>query len=225
VHKVVFSAALAGLVVFGAAELSAQACVGTASFAGGPVRLGGGVSFMDGATQYGAQLGLGRHDGAFGGVEVARADIDDTEVGGMSYLGSVGYQVPVGTARRAQVCPVGSFRFQRIAIEDDEFLGSFEARARTFTAGLAVGAPFPAGATAEFIPYGSISMANQRATLELDGFEESASETFGIIDLGAGFVLNQRITFRPSISFPVGLENSDATMTLGVGFNFGGARE
>jgi hypothetical protein len=215
------SAALAGLVMFGAAELSAQACVGAASFAGGPVRLGAAVSFMDGAKQYGAQVGLGRADGAFGAVEVARADLDDTEVGGMSYVGSIGYQVPVGAARRAQVCPVGSFRYQRVA-DDDPFLGSFEARARTFTAGLALGAPFPAGATTEFVPFGSVSMANGRATLEFDGVEESASETYGIVDLGAGFIFNRAITLRPSISFPVGLDNSDAIFTVGLGFNFGG---
>jgi hypothetical protein len=138
----------------------------------------------------------------------------------MSYGASVGYQVPVGAARQAQVCPVGSFNYRKADALD--FFGSeMKMSGRLFAVGLAVGAPFAAGATTSFVPFGSVSLASARGTVEFEGVKESSSETYGIVDVGAGFVFNRTVTLRPALSFPVGLEGSEATIGLSLGFNFG----
>jgi hypothetical protein len=45
-----------------------------------------------------------------------------------------------------------------------------------------------------------------------------------VANLGLGLVLNQNIAIRPNVAIPLGLDGSDATFGVTVGFNFGQRR-
>jgi hypothetical protein len=225
VLKSIVPAVVAGLFTLGANSLEAQSCLGTASFTAGPARLGVAGAFPEGAKEFGGQLAYGQVNGGFGAVSVARATANDADVSSMTYGVTGGYQLNLGQRGGAQLCPVGGLSYS--TTDEVEFLGSsIDASARTFQAGLAVGAPLNAGATAQLVPFGSLSLANTSATVTVDGEDSSNDETYGVMQLGAGLVLGRAITVQPSVSIPLGLEDADAVFSVAMGFNFGarGAR-
>jgi hypothetical protein len=75
-----------------------------------------------------------------------------------------------------------------------------------------------------FAPFGTVSFAYRRATVDAGRTSATADDVGGVIDLGAGFIFTNRFTIRPSVSIPVGFDDSDARFGIAVGFNFGGNR-
>jgi hypothetical protein len=51
--------------------------------------------------------------------------------------------------------------------------------------------------------------------------EFDESDDFGLLSLAAGFVFNERVTLRPNVVFPFGLEGADPTYGIGISINFG----
>jgi len=79
-----------------------------------------------------------------------------------------------------------------------------------------------ASPTVSVIPFGSFSYVHGTATVSVPGLgSESASDSFGMAELGLGLLLNQRVSIRPSVSLPVGLDGSSATFNFAVGFQVG----
>ena len=66
-----------------------------------------------------------------------------------------------------------------------------------------------------------IASSRSRAKRSSSGFSESASENYGVLSIGAGFVMNHTVTLRPTASFPVRLKGAKPSFGLSLGFNFG----
>ncbi len=221
--KVFSIAGVAAALLVGSSALEAQTCLGTASFATGPTRAGVEVTFDDGATAYGAELAFGRAEGGFAGVNAALHTIDDLDESAFGIGGTLGLQRAVAAYAGAQLCPVLSagyifgpnFDVSGLEFESSTLLGS---------AGLAFGVPFQLSPAAAIVPFGQARVAYGRSSVSAGGQSESFSDTYGLLGLGAGVVLNQRITIRPTISIPVGLDDSDATFSIGAAVNFGAQR-
>ena len=49
----------------------------------------------------------------------------------------------------------------------------------------------------------------------------SASDSYGLAQLGIGLVMNQNISIRPSVDIPLGLTGSNARFGMTLGYNFG----
>lgn len=186
----------------------AQICNGFTSFAAAPLRLDVGANFGDGATQFGAGVNFGRAQGAFGGVNAGFTTYDgdgdnSTEIGA-----NIGYQIPVGTTRRAQLCP--------LAQGTASFIEG--ANGQQLQLGGRLGGQVTMTPTTMLVPYAGLDLAYSR--ISIDDFDESFTDTYGILSLGAGLVLNQRFTIRPQVEIPLGLDDADARfgITVGIGF-------
>ena len=77
--------------------------------------------------------------------------------------------------------------------------------------------------TVNLVPFAGLDLAYSR--ISIDDLDESFSDTYGILSLGGGLVLNQRFTIRPQVQIPLGLDEADPTfgLSFGIGFPRGGS--
>jgi hypothetical protein len=50
------------------------------------------------------------------------------------------------------------------------------------------------------------------------------NETYGLAGAAIGLLLNDRLSVRPSVSFPIGLDGADPIFGIGFALNYGGRR-
>lgn len=221
---------LAAAVLLPAAGLHAQTCVGTASFNAHPVRVGGIIGTGDDVTTLGADVIFGSAAGPFGGVGVTLNDYDDLNESATTILGTLGYQVPIGTPSRrrapvAEFCPIATVGYTlgpdfRAAGVD------YESRTLGASAGFSIGAPVAMTSVVNLVPFGGLRLIYARNTVSVEDsdIDDTESDSYGALDLGAGLTFNDRFTVRPAISIPIGLEGADSRFSLLFGLNFGGPR-
>lgn len=221
---------LAAAALLPAARLHAQTCVGTASFNAHPVRVGGILGTGDDVTTLGAELMFGSAVGPFGGVGVALNDFDDLDESATTIQGTLGYQVPIGTGTRRnaggpQFCPIATLGY---TLGPDFRLGGVDYESRTLgaTAGFSIGAPVALASTVNLVPFGGLRLIYARSTVSIEGsdVDDTDSDSYGALDLGAGLTFNDRFTVRPAVSVPIGLEGADSRFSLMFALHFGGPR-
>jgi hypothetical protein len=203
-----------------ATAATAQTCGGTASFASGPVRIGAGIDDGNGARVYGAQIAAGKPAGPFVGGGIGRIELDDFDASGTSFAGQVGYGLGLGTATSSpfELCPIIGLGY--VTAEVSESGVSVDISSRQLSAGLSIGGVMSSTPTFAFVPSLAFMYVNEK--LETDGFIEiEETEDYGVVTLAAGLVFNQRVTLRPNMAFPVGLDDSDPTFGVAIAFNFG----
>lgn len=215
-----------------AGTAGAQVCLGTPSFATGPIRIDAGLLTGNDNTQYGAGLAVGTANGPFVSAGVNRVDIDGVDESATGFSVAGGFEVNLtdrrGTrARRAtslSLCPVASF--SRAGVDFEESGIEAETSIRTFSAGLSLGAMVPSSPNFSLVPFGGLSYANSKASLEIDGeeFGDSEAENYFVLDLGLGLVLNRSFTIRPTIGIPIGLDEADPNFGVSFHINFGRGR-
>ncbi len=196
----------------------AQVCVGTASFASGPARVGVGLDFAKDAKQYGAQIAVGKPAGPFAAGSVAMVDIDEIDESATVLGIDLGYSLNVAGKGSLGICPVVGFSHATADVDEGGF--SIDLTSRTLRAGFAIGGVSSSSPTFKFIPSAGLAYVNEKAKTE-DAFEFEQSEDFGVITVAAGLVFNDRVTVRPNLAFPVGLDDSDPTFGVGISLNFG----
>jgi hypothetical protein len=193
----------------------AQACLGSASFASVPVRLGGGAGFGKDYTAYSASLNAGKENAAFGDVGVSRVYFDDFDDTGDDVFVEFGYQRPLGT--RAQICPVVGAAFGT-GPED----GGIE-NSRFASAGLALGLTLRPAASVKIIPNGSVRYEYTSSDFNdpVTG-EETFTENSGVADLGIGLIFfRDRLAIQPTVQFPFATDNTDVSYALVISIGFG----
>lgn len=217
------SVAAAALVMATVAD--AQVCLGVASFAEGPVRAGVGVEVGNDATAFGGQLGFGASVGFFATGSVARVEFDESDESATTFGANAGYSFdisPAGTsARSIELCPTVGFGYLNPLEFTDPIFGDIELSSRSFSVGLSIGGVLSSTASMAFLPSLGIDYVSERTTIEAAGDEESETDGYGVIDLGMGLVFSRRITVRPAVLFPLGLEDVDPSFNIGVSVNFG----
>lgn len=201
-----------------ATAAAAQTCTGTASFASGPVRIGAGMDIATDAKVYGAQIATGKAAGAFAAGSIGMVDFDEIDDSGTAFEGQLGYSLGIATSSPFELCPIIGLGYITADISENGV--SAELSSRLLSAGLSFGGVMSSTPTFSFVPSLAFIYTNEK--LKSEGvLELEESEDYGVLTLAAGLVFNQRVTLRPNIAFPVGLDDSDPTYGIAFAFNFG----
>ena len=201
-----------------AASAAAQTCLGTASFASGPARVGVGLDFSNDDKQYGAQIAFGKSAGPFAAGHVGIIDVDDTDESATTFGIDLGYSLKLAGTGSLEMCPVASFGYATADIDEGGL--SLDLSSRILGGGFAIGGVMSSSPTFQFIPSASLAYVNQ--TLKFEGvFESEDSEDYGLATLAAGFVFNETVTVRPNVAFPFGLDDANPAFGVGISVNFG----
>jgi hypothetical protein len=224
-HRAAHTALLTSLTLLlaTAAPLHAQRCLGFPGFANQPLRLDGRLETGNHRTDLSADLAFGQAAGVFGGVGLGVADFDGTNRSALLVNGEIGTQVPLGTPTRtsagAQLCPVATLQYRNGPNSDAVDQNGIDLRG-----GVSLGTSLPMAQSVRFAPFGTVSFAYLRSTVDNGRASATADDVGGVIDLGAGFIFTDRFTVRPKVSIPVGFDESDARFGIAVGYSFGGGR-
>jgi hypothetical protein len=198
---------------------AAQTCVGMPSFSSGHMQVAGGATFADGASSFGGTFGYGTPKGLYGkaGLGTTSYDVFDGSSFDLNLGG--GYQIPLHSSRKAELCPVASLS---LASGPNDIAGTgVDMSSRTFAFGASVGGLVGNSSQMQILPNASFQFANARATVDDGTTSLSGSESYGLLTLGTGFVFNSRFSVNPSVSIPVGLDGSSTSFGLSGAINFG----
>lgn len=193
---------------------AAQICSGQPTLQGArSVNVSSGASFFDGGKTYGANFTVGSEwlvGGGFG-----YTDFDDTTLSQKTISGVAGWEYEDGSGFAA--CPNlgASYGF---GLE----LSGVDLTSWTISPGVSLGYEAMVSQTLSVVPTGSGSLVYQDLTADAGiGGEASDSETYGMIGLGLGLIVNDLFGFGPSVSFPLGLDGGDTrfglSATVGIG--------
>ena len=201
----------------------------------------------EGGGGLGAQLALGGVQGLFANVSgsivlysgptrfsreglVARRSDD---AGALIASATGGYAIPVATSGKVVLCPIVGFSRQSgpqlwaecspIEGGGTTCSGSIDGRGSTFWSGGTVGGLVTSSPTFSFVPFAGVAYVTSTITARGSGGSGSATFDYVAITAGAGVVLN-RLTVRPIISFPLGLEGGERTHGLEISFSVGPKR-
>jgi hypothetical protein len=197
----------------------AQTCLGLAPFSTGRVQIGATGDFGNDTKAYSGSLTFGSGRGAFGGVFVGTVSYDAFDENTTVVGGSAGWQVPLGTSGRAQLCPgVGvAFGFGPNTIGGSEVNLSSQNGFVGLQAGI-----FAGDDLIRLVPTAGVALVYSKVDWEGSFFGgEDRTDLYGLIDLGVGIVVSSRMSIRPSIDIPVGLEGADPSLGIMVAINFG----
>ncbi len=197
----------------------AQICTGTASFGAGIVRLGASASFSDGTKLYGGELALGAPRGLFGTADAAQISTDGTSETSTVIGGTLGYSVEVGSI--ADFCAIAAF--SHTTFPDIQF-GSATITSSQNDVGFggALGVAAVVSPNLSVVPYTEVEYVHATATASsVSVGSSSASQDYGVLEIGFGIVMGKVVTLRPSVSIPVGLTGGKTAVNIGLALNFG----
>jgi hypothetical protein len=196
-------------------KAAAQACTGMPSFASGPMQITAGGSFADGTSSFGGTFGYGMPTGLYGKAGIGSTSYDGLDGSSFDFGVGGGYQIPLQSSRKAELCPIASLSF---GSGPNDVLGSgVDMSTRNFAFGAALGAQVGNSPQMQILPNASFQFANTR--VEID--DVAGSESYGLLTLGTGFVFNSRFSVNPSISIPVGSDVYDTSFGINGAINFG----
>jgi hypothetical protein len=77
------------------------------------------------------------------------------------------------------------------------------------------------GGPVTIVPTFGLDIAYDRVSADLAGVANSEGETYAIARIGAGFLITDRFSIVPTVSMPLGRDDSDVTFYIGVGIILG----
>jgi hypothetical protein len=164
--------------------------------------------------------GLGER--AYGGGSIGSVSYDDLS-GSTTSLGAwVGYQLPMGTSGRSQLCP---FFTGGLGLGPNDIEGSgIDASTRGFSAGVSWGMRAVQSNDFSLFPTigAGIAFSSFKLTDGVDSIEES--DTYVQLGFGLGLVLGRQFTVRPSVTIPLGLEGADPVFSVQISLSLGAGR-
>jgi hypothetical protein len=216
---------LAVVTVFSTERAAGQTCLGTASFGAGLVRAGAAFASTEGVKAYGGNLAVGAPTGPFVDASVARANYDDLDANATAFSIGVGYAIEVAQAGHVQFCPHIA-HVRQSGPDFDTGFGVLETSLRASVIGASLGGSVPVSPRLDLVPFVGAAYVATRGTLEEgQGAEQSDTEDSGQLQLGAGLVLDRRLTLQPTVLIPLGAEGANSTFQLLLAWNFGPARK
>lgn len=201
-------------------QLGAQACVGAASFASGPVRIGAGLNVADNAKSYGLQMAAGSSAGPFATATLSRAEYNEVDDAGIVLGVNAGYAIDLTPEKNVQFCPLVGFAYQT-GPDVSTTIGTISTSAHAVAFGGSLGGIVPVSPMFDFVPFAGGSYLISQASASTGGASVSNAENYGEINVGAGFVINRILTLQPSVSVPVGLDGGKTSFQIAFAFNFG----
>lgn len=206
------------LVVLLGHELKAQVCDGAAPFSRGPVRIGAGFSYSKDVNTYGGGLAfaIGR-TGPFISANGFAVEYDGVEELGTGFTVSAG--VPVRVSTTAEFCPIVGFSHESVNLDSD--VGRLRLTARTFLFGGSIGFVAASSPSFEFVPSIGAAFGAVKTSASLLGESANENDSYVGVSVAGGFIFSRRITMRPSLSYPFGVEEPEPSIGLAIGVNFG----
>lgn len=211
------AAFLAGLLPSVAA---AQVCLGNPSFATHHLQMNGGYTFTSDFDELGANFTSGSNS-VFAGIGVNSYAFEGSDAN-IRVAGSLGYQVPVTASGRVQACPMLRASY---GMPTDDYNGSGgDLRTQSYGFGLAVGGALTQTDRFAIVP--SVQAGVQRDLFRVRGglFPVDNGDTYGVLGLGIGFVMNSALSIRPSVTVPINAAFDDPIFGIGLSLNYGGRR-
>jgi hypothetical protein len=200
-------------------KAAAQACTGMPSFSSGPMQITAGGSFADGTSSFGGTFGYGMPTGLYGKAGIGTTSYDALDGSSFDFGVGGGYQIPLHTSRRAELCPIASLSF---GSGPNDVIGSgVDMSSRNIAFGAAVGALVGHSSQMQILPNASFQFANTRREIDDGTNSVAGSESYGLLTLGTGFVFNSRFSLNPSLSIPMGLDGSEMAFGVNGAINFG----
>ena len=202
---------------------SAQTCLGSASFGAGLVRAGATLASSDAAKVYGGAVAVGAPTGPFVDASLAWADYEGASELATIYSIGVGYAIEVTPAAHVQFCPrIAHRRQSRLSIETSSGMASTELRVSEI--GASLGGLVSVTPRLDVVPFAGAAYLATRTTRDFEqGASEADTEDDGQLQLGAGLVLDRRITLQPAVLIPLGSDGGSSTFQLLLAWTFGPA--
>jgi hypothetical protein len=202
--------AVAGVALCASAA-AAQVCQGDLSFHNSSSHLGAGLAISNDATSFAGGATFGHRDGLYAGGSVGVTSFSNVSGNGVSLNGGLGYAMPLQQRSKWQICPGGTLSLgfgpsQTVAGNTVHF------STQTFTMGASVGTSLPLSKTVNLLPFGSASLGYTRAAAKVNGNSSSATDTYLLLGMGAGFQLNPSLVLRPALSLAAGADLVDDTV-------------
>jgi len=190
------------------AAVQAQACVGQAPWSSGKVKAGGSLEFDGGTTILGG-LGTGKDGGLFFGADAGVISYGHGAGSQFVVGANVGKELSKKLADKIAICPVvnGSYGFKKDGFSFWNVLG-----------GLSGGYPLSTNAkNLNIILTGAGQFGFSHGSVEDVG---GSTDFVGVIDAGAGFIFNNRISLVPVLRIYVG-DGSDVAFNVRVNVALG----
>jgi hypothetical protein len=200
-------------------KAAAQTCVGMPAFSSGHMQVAAGADFTDGGSSFLGTFGYGTPRNFYGKAGLGTTSYDGLSGSSFDFSVGGGYQVPLHARRTAELCPVANLSIG--SGPNDVFGSGVNLSSRTFSFGASVGGLVGHSTQMQIVPNASFQLANTHSTVDDGTTRASASESYGLLTLGTGFVFNARYSLNPSIGIPVGLDGSSASFGLSGAINFG----
>lgn len=199
-----------------AADGFAQTCLGLPSFADAPYQASFGVAFTEGAQGFAGGAALGSDD-IFAGAALGFTNVDATDSTSTSFAANVGATFVLNERERIEACPVAS-----VIVTGGPDIGDVDISAVGLRAGGRLGIIAAELGNTEVVPTFGLDIAYDRISGDLGDIETTiARETYVIVRVGLGFVVNKRIGVLPSLGVPLGFDNGDPEFSFAVAYNFG----
>lgn len=199
-----------------AGEASAQTCLGMPSFGDGQFQVSLGAAFTEGAQGFGGGGALGTDD-LFVGASLAVTDVDGADSSATAFAMNVGTTFVVNDRERIQACPVAS-----VILTGGPDVGEIDVSGVGLRAGGRLGVVAYESGDLELVPTFGVDIAYDRINGDIGPVETTlARETYVILRVGAGVILNKNVGIVPLLSVPLGLDGSDPEFSFVVAYNFG----
>lgn len=204
--------------LLGPSVAGAQLCLGKPSLGVAPVSLELGFSGSSYAKGVGGRFGFGSQT-LFGGLSIGYVKASDIELHWTPGAADIGYVVPLGAAKKVQLCPVAEVGYTYGP--NDEAGSSYLKASDTFgSAGLAIGGEVEVSPGFHVVPNAQLSYGAVRSKVTINGRTDVLN--FSGADLGAGISLLFSRVFALSLgaSLPVAQDGEDDPV-FSVGFTIG----
>jgi hypothetical protein len=193
----------------------AQTCVGGLPFSARSAQIGSTSSFGDGFQTYDVT-------GAFGSQSIfvrggaAFANFNDLDATGSGFGATVGSEFQAANGRLF-LCPEANLSF----MFGPELFEGADLSSISFSSGPRVGIVLNNDDELRVIPTVGFLVMHQRQKFEFLGVDETETDTFGVLHVGVGLAMRDRMSIVPGVTFPLGLDGADPSFSLSVVFGFG----
>lgn len=197
------------------AALSAQTCMGGASFADRRAQIGADASFSTGGRSSSGSVSIGS-DGPFATVGFGRSHDDDIDDDATVFAATAGLGFPLRPRPKMQLCPFIS----AVVLNGREFSG-YRISSHAFGFGASVGTILSSMPGFEVVPFANAALITQTTTTRFPTASLTTAQNitgYGV-SVGAGFVFAKAVTIRPSTTYAVA--EGRTTTSYGLLFSIG----
>jgi hypothetical protein len=200
-----------------ASTAAAQVCQGDLSFRNSSTHVGAALAVSDNATSFGGGATFGHRQGLYAGGSVGISSYSNISGNGVALNGGMGYAMPLQRSKW-QICPGGTLSLG-FGPSVDVGAGTMHLSSQVMSLGASVGTSVPMSKTVNLLPFGSAAFGYTRATAKLNGNSNTATDSYLLLGMGAGFQFTPSLVLRPSLSLAAGSELIDDTVfSLSVSF-------